>query len=467
MDLRPFSTCRSTCGGGKFSTISCVLILSVRKGARRASTALSSIFSGLSCSSSHLSRPMVRTRSTSPGRMPKVKRFKACTMRLSSSMGTAGLMGTAGFIDTAGFIGTAVCALSICVDASASELVGFDFLSLSLATSAAEITTSRPSRMNTLRVTGIETPEVGIRGYQPTIRHKVLPESQIKASELRQSDPPAVDAPVQLGDMVIDVGRGDVARDTGIDEQFPRFLVTRGPGTRWRHQTYGITTELDQERVDHVAVQLGRRQPADLCRSFTQSEPLAIRTVTQHSVKRIRYGHDPYRQRDFIVVQMVRISRSIGPLMMRTHHLRDLGPGELHGGNNRVAGQGMVGHLLKFCRLQRTHFGEEMLIHGDLADVMQISSSAHFTDFGGVHAQRFAHARRVASNAQRMTVHLHVLHINGGGESGQRVVPERMHRGQQLQVLRRALFQRHQELVVVNGQRDKRRQVSYLLENLG
>ena len=41
---------------------------------------------------------------------------------------------------------------------------------------------------------------------------------------------------------------------------------------------------------------LGRRQPAQLRGSFTQSKLFAIRTLAQHGVKRIRYGNDLYRQ---------------------------------------------------------------------------------------------------------------------------------------------------------------------------
>ncbi len=46
MDIRPFSTILSSCGGGKLATISLVLIFSVRNGSSRASTAVLSIFSG-------------------------------------------------------------------------------------------------------------------------------------------------------------------------------------------------------------------------------------------------------------------------------------------------------------------------------------------------------------------------------------------------------------------------------------
>src|SRR6266571_3312554 len=86
MEMRPSATAFSTCGGGKFSTIARVSILSVRKGASRASRPLSSIFSGCSCCSIHLSTPICCTLSTSPGCGPKLSRFSACTARLLSSI---------------------------------------------------------------------------------------------------------------------------------------------------------------------------------------------------------------------------------------------------------------------------------------------------------------------------------------------------------------------------------------------
>src|SRR5580700_4432580 len=56
----------------------------VRKGARRASTALSEIFSGCNCRSIQWSTPIAVTCWTSPGRGPNVSRLSACTARFCS-----------------------------------------------------------------------------------------------------------------------------------------------------------------------------------------------------------------------------------------------------------------------------------------------------------------------------------------------------------------------------------------------
>src|SRR5438309_258362 len=85
-DCRPSAMALMACGGGKFSTISRVLMRNVRNGASRASRLESLILSGFSCSSIQFSTPILLTRSTSPGRGPKVSRSSACSARFAGSM---------------------------------------------------------------------------------------------------------------------------------------------------------------------------------------------------------------------------------------------------------------------------------------------------------------------------------------------------------------------------------------------
>src|SRR5258707_8488312 len=192
MDMRPFSIAFSTCGGGKFSTISFVLIFSVRKGASRDSTAPSSILSGWSCSSNHLSSPSVCTRSTSLGRTPKVKRLSAWTIRLSSSICTGA---TAGALESG------------CLD--------LDFLSPANST-AVEISTMRPSRINCLRTAGIDAPGTLLfRDINPR-----LCKSCGENERLRQCDPAPGHATVQFGNHMIDIRRRDVTGYAGVKEHF-------------------------------------------------------------------------------------------------------------------------------------------------------------------------------------------------------------------------------------------------------
>ncbi len=85
---RSGNTC-SACSGVMFS---------VGKSARRRSSAGSLIASGFSCCSNHLSAPIASTRSTSPGRGPKVNRSSNCSARSRSVSGTSGAaLGAAAF----------------------------------------------------------------------------------------------------------------------------------------------------------------------------------------------------------------------------------------------------------------------------------------------------------------------------------------------------------------------------------
>src|SRR6202142_128246 len=90
MGAFPSATCLISWLFGKFSTISRVSMRSVRKEVSLASRAASSIFSGWSCDSIHLSTPICATRSTSPGRGPNVRRLSAWTARRCSSMALVG-----------------------------------------------------------------------------------------------------------------------------------------------------------------------------------------------------------------------------------------------------------------------------------------------------------------------------------------------------------------------------------------
>src|SRR5262249_29646010 len=80
--------------------------------------------------SNHLSRPKARTRSTSPGRTPKVKRFKAWIMRLSSS----------------------ICGIAVAL------VLDFDFLSPATSKTA-ETASKRPRKTTARRIVGIDAPE--------------------------------------------------------------------------------------------------------------------------------------------------------------------------------------------------------------------------------------------------------------------------------------------------------------------
>src|ERR1041385_2012437 len=223
--------------------------------------------------------------------------------------------------------------------AEAEELASgrFDLDVLSPATrAAAESSTTRPSRINCLRVAGIsapgtlhiysgiltractkvvtkkrfrsQLPEMPKLPKSPGLKNKChyslfsiwisLAISAILAIALGQRDSSARHAPVQLGSHMIDVCGRDVAGHAGIEKHLarPGFLAGRRPRARRRNVAHGVASQLHQQRLHHLSIQLCRRQPAQLRGSFTQGELLAIRALAQHGVKGICHGHDSYRQ---------------------------------------------------------------------------------------------------------------------------------------------------------------------------
>src|SRR5882724_11380442 len=94
-----------------------------------------------------------------------------------------------------------------------------------------------------------------------------------------------------------------------------------------------------------------------------------------------------------------------------------------------------------------------MFIDGNLADVVQITRRPQCDDPRGFHPQTLGYAGRVASYAQRMSMHVHVLDVDSRGESLKRALMKSVERRYQLQILVYALRQTAREGVVVYGQR--------------
>src|SRR5207249_1815148 len=112
--------------------------------------------------------------------------------------------------------------------------------------------------------------------------------------------PPAIEAAVHFRGQKVNIGRRYITGDFGIEEGFTGFRLP-GPRTRWSGQAYSITAELYEQGLDYINIQLGRGQPAKLGRYFAQGEFLAVGTVAEHGIKRVRHGHDFYRHGNFII----------------------------------------------------------------------------------------------------------------------------------------------------------------------
>src|SRR5579864_1219713 len=101
---------------------------------------------------------------------------------------------------------------------------------------------------------------------------------------------------------------------------------------------------------------------------------------------------------------------------MPAHDLRNSRPGELHSGDNLMSNGSVIGHFLKLIRIERAGLAKQPLVHGNFANVVEISSRTQGGDLVGIHAEGVSDARGVTAHAKRMSVNVDVLYINSGGE---------------------------------------------------
>ena len=121
-----------------------------------------------------------------------------------------------------------------------------------------------------------------------------------------------------------------------------------------------------------------------------------------------------------------------------------------------MADGSVIRHLAKLFRIERAGLAEQAAIDGNFSDVVQISGAAQSRDFARLHAHGFADGRGVAPHAQRVAVNVYVLHVDGGGESFQRVVVETVQRGHQPQIFRNTLRYGLRQRMILYGERDVR-----------
>ena len=84
---------------------------------------------------------------------------------------------------------------------------------------------------------------------------------------------------------------------------------------------------------------------------------------------------------------------------------------------------------------------------------MQVACGTQTGDLHRIHAQAFRNAGRVPTYPQRVSVNIHMLHVDGGGKCFKCAVLEAVHRSQQFQILADALRQTSREIVIVRRER--------------
>ena len=158
--------------------------------------------------------------------------------------------------------------------------------------------------------------------------------------------------------------------------------------------------------------------------------------------------------RQIILHEPVRIAGTVAALVVPAHNLGNLWPGELHAADDLVADDGVIGHFTKFFGIERRGLAEEAAIDGDFSNVVQISRAAQRRHVARLHAHGLADGRGVAAYAQRVSMNVYVLDVDGGGKGFERVVVETMQRGREPQIFGDALRDALGQRVILNRERD-------------
>src|SRR5579885_3103066 len=105
-----------------------------------------------------------------------------------------------------------------------------------------------------------------------------------------------------------------------------------------------------------------------------------IRTVGRDGIKCVGDGDDPDQQRYFIAADAVRVARTVQRLVVppdARQSVRKL----LHLADNFEPNDRVPFHLLEFFIRQDARLSQHLIVHADLAHVMQRGGSAHLGDF--------------------------------------------------------------------------------------
>ena len=174
-------------------------------------------------------------------------------------------------------------------------------------------------------------------------------------------------------------------------------------------------------------------------RAIPRGKRLAVGARADHGVEGVGQSNDAHCLRHFLAVHPVGIAGSVTAFVVPAYDFRNLRPRKMHAADDLMPDYGVVGHFAKLFRIERRRLAEQSLIHRHLANVVEISRRAQRGSLGWLHSHRFSDRLGVAADAQGMSMNVHVLHVDGGGEGFESVVVEPMQRGEQTQIFRNSM----------------------------
>jgi hypothetical protein len=110
-----------------------------------------------------------------------------------------------------------------------------------------------------------------------------------------------------------------------------------------------VIVEQRQTRVNHLRVEMSATLRVDFRQRNSYPQARAVRSVRGHRLDRVGHAENACPKNNLIALESLRIARTIHPLMVLQHHLRDR-PGEVDALQNVISGlrMGLDQAILKF-----------------------------------------------------------------------------------------------------------------------
>ena len=141
-------------------------------------------------------------------------------------------------------------------------------------------------------------------------------------------------------------------------------------------------------------------------------ERQVVGAIRRQCVELVDDREDARTERNRIARETVRVATPV-PALVVGEHVRRHGVRERHASEDLGAHLRVYLDLLALLRSERTRLAQDVLRHGELADVVEQRGRAHALHVGGRHAERFREAGRVDLDPAQVRRGRLVLGVDG------------------------------------------------------
>ena len=144
-------------------------------------------------------------------------------------------------------------------------------------------------------------------------------------------------------------------------------------------------------------------------------EAVPVRTVAHQRIVVVDHGEHPGADGDGFLDQALRVSLAIPSLVVRAHEGGD-GPRKRETGDEVGADLRVDANLVEFLDRQRAGLGEDVVGHGELADVEQQGGRPQGVDVGRGEIHRLREGRAPRASPLEALARRFVLGVDGPGQ---------------------------------------------------